>query len=159
MAFEHWAKEYRGDLGIALSDVIGLKYFLHDFDMYFSKLFDGTRQDSGDPYEYGRALIRHYEQMGIDPMTKSIVFSDGLDIPKAIDLAKYFDGKIKHSYGIGTNLTNDFGFKPLQLVLKMITCNGQPVAKQSDTSGKSMCTDKGYMRYLMDTFDRRISNG
>ena len=158
MALEHWAQEYRGDLGIALSDVIGLKYFLHDFDMYFSKLFDGTRQDSGDPYEYGRALIRHYENMGIDPKSKTIVFSDGLTIAKAIDLARYFDGKIKHSYGIGTNLTKDFGFKPLQLVLKMIVCNGQPVAKNSDTPGKSMCTDQGYMQYLMSTFDRRISH-
>lgn len=156
MAFENWAKEYCGDLGIALSDVVGLKYFLHDFDMYFSKLFDGTRHDSGDPFEYGDAIIKHYKSMNIDPMTKTIVFSDGLDVPKAIELAKYFNNRIKFSFGIGTNLTNDFGFKPLQLVLKMTSCNGSPVAKISDSPGKTMCNDDEYLRYLVDTFNRRL---
>ena len=158
MALENWAKEYRGALGIALSDVIGLKYFLHDFDMYFAKLFDGTRQDSGNPFEYGDALINHYKSMNIDPMTKTIVFSDGLNIPKATELAKYFNGKIKFSFGIGTDLTNDFGFKPLQNVIKMVSCNGNPVAKLSDSPGKTMCPDGGYVRYLTDVFNKRIQN-
>jgi len=157
IALENWAKEYRGDLGIALSDTIGLKHFLHDFDMYFSKLFDGTRQDSGDPYEYGDALIKHYENMNIDPKTKTVVFSDGLDFKKAADLARYFNGRIKTSFGIGTNLTNDFGPKALQIVLKMTRCNGQPVAKLSDTPEKGMCTDQGYVGYLKDVFNRRIA--
>ena len=157
MALENWAKEYRGDLGIALSDVIGLKAFLHDFDMYFSKLFDGTRQDSGDPYEYGHAMIDHYKRMSIDPMTKSLVFSDGLTIAKAMEIAKHFDKKIKHSYGIGTHLTNDFDFKALQIVLKMTRCNGNPVAKVSDSPGKGMCTDNSYVKYLKQVFDRRIA--
>jgi nicotinate phosphoribosyltransferase len=157
MALENWAKEYRGDLGIALSDVIGLKYFLHDFDKYFSKLFDGTRQDSGNPYEYGHALIRHYESMGIDPKTKTIVFSDGLDFMKAVELAKTFSGAINVSFGIGTHITNDFDFKALQLVLKMVRCNGQAVAKLSDSPGKGMCTDQRYVDYVRMTFDNRIS--
>lgn len=156
MALENWAKEYRGDLGIALSDVIGLKYFLHDFDMYFSKLFDGTRQDSGDPYEYGHAMIKHYKNMGIDPRTKTIVFSDGLDFIKAAELAKSFSESIKVSFGIGTHVTNDFDFKALQIVLKMVSCNGNPVAKISDTPAKGMCTDQGYVDYLQRTFDRRL---
>jgi len=159
MALENWAKEYRGDLGTALSDVIGLKYFLHDFDLFFSKLFDGTRQDSGDPFEYGFSMIKHYENMGIDPMTKTIVFSDGLDFTKAIDLLKTFHNKIKVSlFGIGTHITNDFDFKALQIVLKMTRCNNQPVAKKSDSPGKGMCTDENYVHYLQRTFDQRLLN-
>ena len=156
MALENWAKEYRGDLGIALSDVIGLKYFLHDFDKYFSKLFDGTRQDSGNPYEYGHAMVKHYENMGIDPKTKTIVFSDGLDFMKAIELAKTFNSAINVSFGIGTHITNDFDFKALQLVLKMTRCNSQAVAKLSDDPGKGMCTDQRYVDYIRTTFDKRI---
>jgi len=157
MAFENWAKEYRGDLGIALSDVIGLKYFLYDFDMYFSKLFDGTRHDSGDPYTYANALIHHYKSMNIDPKTKSVVFSDGLDFETAIKLYKTFYDQIGVSFGIGTYITNDFDYKALQIVLKMIMCNGRPVAKKSDSPGKGMCTDHLYMDYLERAFDKRIS--
>jgi len=157
MAFETWAKEYRGDLGIALSDVIGLKYFLHDFDMFFSKLFDGVRQDSGDPVYFANKMIDHYKSMQIDPLTKSIVFSDGLDFKKAIILWNLFKNRIKVSFGIGTNFTNDFDYKSPQIVLKMVRCNGQPVAKLSDTPEKGMCTDQGYLNYLKTVFDRRIS--
>jgi len=156
MAFDHWSREYRGDLGIALSDVIGLKYFVHDFDPFFAKLFDGVRHDSGDPYEFALTMIRLYESMGIDPMTKTIVFSDGLDFQKAIDLAGAYSRKIKCSFGVGTNFTNDFDFKALQIVLKMISCNGNPVAKLSDSPGKGMCTDDSYVRYLKQVFDRRV---
>jgi nicotinate phosphoribosyltransferase len=156
-ALENWAKEYRGDLGIALSDTIGIDYFLRDFDMFFSKLFDGTRQDSGDPYEYGHKLIKHYESMNIDPKTKTIVFSDGLTIEKAIDIFKRFHNEIKVSFGIGTHITNDFDFRALQLVLKMTKCNGQPVAKLSDSPGKSMCTDQRYMDYLKSVFDKKLN--
>jgi nicotinate phosphoribosyltransferase len=157
MALENWAKEYRGDLGIALSDVIGLKYFLYDFDMYLAKLFDGTRQDSGDPFQYAEKMIKHYGSMKIDPRTKTIVFSDGLDFKKALELYKRFRDRIGVSFGIGTHITNDFDFKALQIVLKMTKCNGQPVAKLSDTPGKSMCNDEGYKDYVKSTFDRRIS--
>jgi len=157
MAFEHWAKEYRGDLGIALSDVICMKAFLYDFDMYFAKLFDGTRHDSGDPYQYGEQMIKHYNSMKIAPTTKTIVFSDGLTISDALNLAKYFHKRIKNSAGIGTHITNDFPeFKALQLVLKMVTCNGRPVAKISNTTGKTMSNDDGYVQYLKDTFNKRV---
>jgi nicotinate phosphoribosyltransferase len=156
MALENWAKEYRGDLGIALSDVIGLKYFLHDFDKYFSKLFDGTRQDSGDPHIYANNMIKHYESMGIDPKTKTIVFSDGLTIKKAIEIWELYHNKINVSFGIGTHITNDFDFKALQLVLKMTKCNGQTVAKLSDDPDKGMCTDQGYVDYLRTVFASRV---
>lgn len=159
MALENWAKEYRGDLGIALSDVIGLKAFLHDFDIYFSKLFDGSRQDSGDPYGYGEAMIKHYGSMSIDPITKNIVFSDKLNFREALDLDKCFSERIKTSYGIGTFITNDFDFKALQIVLKMIRCNGQPVAKISDSPGKSMCPDQEYEEYVKKVFSKRCKGG
>jgi len=156
-AFENWAKEYRGDLGIALSDVIGLKYFLHDFDMLFSKLFDGTRHDSGDPYTYASAMIKHYESMNIDPLTKTIVFSDGLNFEEAITLWHTYHNIIKISAGIGTNITNDFDYRAVQIVLKMTKCNGQPVAKISDSPKKGMCTDQAYVDYVQKTFNNRIA--
>jgi len=152
-ALEVWAKEYRGDLGIALSDVVGFKAFLNDFDKYFAKLFDGCRQDSGDPIWWGEELINHYESLGIDPLTKSAVFSDGLDFKKANDIQNHFENRIKTSFGIGTFLTNNCGFKPLQIVLKMIECNGKPVAKVSDSPGKGMCSDSSYLTYLKQTFN------
>jgi len=155
MAFENWAKEYRGDLGIALSDTVGLGAFLCDFDMYFAKLFDGTRQDSGNPYVYAEKLIKHYQDMNIDPKTKTIVFSDGETIESAIKIWKQYAHRIGVSFGIGTHLTNDFNYKALQIVLKMIKCNGQPVAKLSDSPGKYMCEDEDYTAYLRSVFDRR----
>ena len=156
MMMENWAHEYRGDLGIALSDVIGLKYFLYDFDKYFSKLFDGSRQDSGDPDVYANALVNHYKSLAIDPKTKNIVFSDGLNIDKIIKIFDNWYDKIGSTFLIGTNLTNDFDFNPIQIVLKMIRCNGRPVAKKSDSPGKTMCNDQSYLNYLGTAFDRRI---
>ena len=108
-AFEMWAKEYRGDLGIALSDVYGMKPFLLDFDMYFCKLFDGARHDSGDPFEWGEHLIEHYRKNRCDPKTKTLIFSDMLDFPKVISLYNAFHGRIRLGFGIGTNLVNDLG--------------------------------------------------
>ncbi|OHD10816.1 MAG: nicotinate phosphoribosyltransferase [Spirochaetes bacterium GWD1_27_9] len=149
---ENWVSEYRGDLGIALSDVVGMEAFLRDFDLYFTKLFDGARHDSGDPYLWCDKLIEHYHSLGIDPSKKSAVFSDGLTFPLAINLAKKYKGKINTSFGIGTNLTNDVGLDALQIVIKMTKCNGQPVAKISDSSGKGMCEDDGYLNYLKQVF-------
>ncbi|MDN7177871.1 nicotinate phosphoribosyltransferase [Caballeronia sp. SEWSISQ10-4 2] len=151
--FEMWAKEYRGDLGIALSDVYGMKAFLNDFDMYFCKLFDGARHDSGDPFDWGERLIRHYEQNRCDPRTKVLVFSDALDIPKVLRLYERFRGRCQLAFGVGTNLTNDLGYQPLQIVMKMVRCNGQPVAKLSDSPGKNMCEDQAYLAYLRQVFD------
>jgi nicotinate phosphoribosyltransferase len=151
--FEMWAKEYRGDLGIALSDVYGMKAFLNDFDMYFCKLFDGARHDSGDPFDWGERLIRHYEENRCDPRTKVLVFSDALDIPKVLRLYERFHGRCQLAFGVGTNLTNDLGYQPLQIVIKMVRCNGQPVAKLSDSPGKNMCDDQAYLAYLRQVFD------
>ena len=150
--FEMWAKEYRGDLGIALSDVYGMDAFLNDFDMYFCKLFDGARHDSGDPFEWGERMLRHYEANRCDPRTKVLVFSDALDIPKVMQLYERFRNRCKLAFGVGTNLTNDLGYVPLQIVIKMVRCNGQPVAKLSDSPGKSMCDDRAYLAYLRQVF-------
>ncbi|MBT2117919.1 nicotinate phosphoribosyltransferase [Dyella sp. LX-66] len=152
-ALETWAKEYRGDLGIALSDVYGLNAFLRDFDMYFCKLFDGTRHDSGDPFAWGERVLAHYRANRVDPSSKVLVFSDGLDIPKVMQLYQHFRGRCLLAFGVGTNLTNDVGPTPLNIVIKMIRCNGQPVAKLSDSPGKNMCEDKAYVAYLRQVFD------
>lgn len=152
-ALENWVQEYRGDLGIALSDTLGMDAFLKDFDLFYVKLFDGARHDSGDPYIWCRKLINHYQSLGVDPQTKTAVFSDGLDFDKAITLYNTFHELINVSFGIGTYLTNDTGTKALQIVIKMTECNGQPVAKISDSPGKLMCKDKDYLKYLMKVFD------
>jgi len=151
-AFNMWAREYRGDLGIALSDVCGMDAFLRDFDLFFCKLFDGVRHDSGDPFEWGEKMIAHYQKMRIDPRTKTLVFSDGLNMPVAIRLYEHFKGRAQTSFGIGTNLTNDLGYEALQIVIKMTRCNGQPVAKISDEPSKSMDYDPSYVKYLREVF-------
>ena len=151
--FEVWAKEYRGDLGIALSDVYGMSAFLRDFDLYFCKLFDGARHDSGDPFQWGERMIGHYVENRVDPKTKILIFSDGLTVPRTIELYRQFRGRCQLAFGIGTNLTNDLGYEPLQIVIKMVRCNGQPVAKLSDTPSKNMCDDEKYLAYLRQVFD------
>ncbi len=151
--FETWAREYRGDLGIALSDVYGIEPFLRDFDMYFCKLFDGARHDSGDPFSWGERMIEHYKHNRVDPLTKTLIFSDGLTVPRTIELFQRFRGRCQLAFGIGTNLTNDLGYEPLQIVIKMVECNGQPVAKLSDTPSKNMCDDANYLAYLRQVFD------
>ena len=151
--FETWAREYRGDLGIALSDVYGIEPFLRDFDMYFCKLFDGARHDSGDPFTWGERMIEHYKSNRVDPLTKTLIFSDGLTVPRTIELYQRFRGRCQLAFGIGTNLTNDLGYEPLQIVIKMVECNGQPVAKLSDTPSKNMCEDANYLAYLRQVFD------
>jgi nicotinate phosphoribosyltransferase len=151
--FENWAREYRGDLGIALSDVYGMSAFLRDFDLYFCKLFDGARHDSGDPFQWGERMLAHYAANRVDPLTKTLIFSDSLTVPRTIELYQQFRGRCQLAFGIGTNLTNDLGYEPLQIVIKMITCNGQPVAKLSDTPSKNMCEDEKYLAYLRQVFE------
>ena len=151
--FEMWAKEYRGDLGIALSDVYGMSAFLRDFDLYFCKLFDGARHDSGDPFAWGERLLDHYRKNRVDPHTKTLIFSDALTVPRTIELFRRFHGRCQLAFGIGTNLTNDLGYEPLQIVIKMTRCNGQPVAKLSDAPGKGMCDDEKYLAYLRQVFE------
>jgi nicotinate phosphoribosyltransferase len=151
-AFQMWADEYRGRLGIALSDTLGMNAFFRDFDLYFSKLFDGVRHDSGDPFLWCNKLIRHYKEKGINPRLKTAVFSDGLTPAKAMKINDAFSDHINCSFGIGTNLTNDMGFTPANIVIKMTKCDGRPVAKISDSSGKQMCTDEEYVKYLASVF-------
>jgi len=151
---QKWVDEYRGDLGIALTDTINLNAFLKDFDNYFAKLYDGVRHDSGDPFLFGRKIIEHYQKLGIDPRTKTIVFSDGLNFDLVMKLFEEFSDQIKVSFGIGTNLTHDFSdIGPLSIVIKMQQCNGQPVAKISDSPGKIMCQDEQYLNYLKRVFE------
>jgi nicotinate phosphoribosyltransferase len=152
-AFESWAREYRGDLGIALSDVYGMSAFLRDFDLYFCKLFDGARHDSGDPFHWGERMLDHYIHNRVDPLTKTLIFSDGLTVPRTIELYQRFKDRCRLAFGIGTNLTNDLGYEPLQIVIKMVRCNGQPVAKLSDTPSKNMCEDERYLAYLRQVFE------
>jgi nicotinate phosphoribosyltransferase len=151
-ALEGWVQEYRGDLGIALTDVVGMDAFLNDFDLYFAKLFDGLRHDSGDPAAWGEKALAHYEKLRIDARTRRLVFSDSLDLPRAIDLYGRFKGRVLTSFGIGTNLTNDTPLAPLNLVMKVVICNGQPVAKLSDAPGKTLCTDQAFVTYLKQVF-------
>ncbi|MCG8285206.1 nicotinate phosphoribosyltransferase [Acinetobacter seifertii] len=151
-ALETWVQEYRGDLGIALTDVVGMDAFLRDFDLYFAKLFDGLRHDSGDPYEWGDKAYAHYRKLKIDTKTKMLTFSDGLNLPKAWELHQYFKDRFQVSFGIGTNLTNDMGQTALNIVLKLVECNGQSVAKISDSPGKTMTDNDTFLAYLRQVF-------
>lgn len=146
MAMEHWVREYRGDLGIALTDTLTTEVFLRSFDKFYAKLFDGVRQDSGDPIEAGEKYIAHYQRLGIDPASKLIVFSDSLNTQKAIALTKHFEGRIKTTMGIGTFLTNDVGHPAPNHVIKlvMLDCGNGPVPllKLSDDLGKISGNDQ-----------------
>ena len=155
-ALEDWVQEFRGDLGIALTDVVGMDAFLADFDLYFAKLFDGLRHDSGDPVEWGEKALAHYAKLRIDPRTKRLVFSDALTLEKALALYRHFAGRVQTGFGIGTSLTNDLGLTPLNIVMKLITCNGQPVAKISDSPGKTLCDDRTFLTYLEEVFARLV---
>lgn len=148
-AFRIWMEEYRGQWGIALSDTLGDDKFFKDFTLDFAKAYDGVRHDSGDPFAYGERIIKMYQGYGIDPAQKRIVFSDSLDIPKAIALHKHFGGRIQTSFGIGTNLTNDMGLPVPQIVIKPIAANGQPVIKLSADPGKTMCHDPIFKEYAL----------
>ena len=157
-ALEDWVQEYRGDLGIALSDVVGMDAFLADFDLYFAKLFDGLRHDSGDPVAWGEKALAHYQSLRIDANTKRLVFSDGLDIPTALRLYRHFADRTQLGFGIGTNLSNDVGLEPLNIVMKITRANGQPVAKLSDTPGKTLCHDETYLAYLRQVFNVGVAS-
>lgn len=151
---QKWMDVYQGRLGIALTDVVGFDAFLNDFGLYFARFFDGCRHDSGDPFIWGEKLIHHYESLEISPTDKTAVFSDGVTFDLMFRLIERFKHRIKLSFGIGTNLVNDFGefFKTLQMVMKLIECNGNPVAKISDSPGKGMCESDRHMRNVRETF-------
>lgn len=151
-ALEAWVQEYRGDLGIALTDVVGMDAFLADFDLYFAKLFDGLRHDSGDPVAWGEKALGHYARLRVDAHTKRLVFSDSLNLPLAFELYRRFADRTQLGFGIGTNLTNDMGGPTLHIVMKLTQCNGQPVAKLSDSPGKVLCDDQTFLAYLKQVF-------
>lgn len=137
-ALDLWDDVYRGDLGIALTDTYGTEAFFRDFDKRLARLYDGVRQDSGDPFAFVDRVVAHYESLRIDPTTKTIVFSDALDVDKAIRLAEACRGRIRCSFGIGTHFTNDFPGSPaLNVVMKLKSVDGMPVVKLGDDPGKS----------------------
>ena len=156
-ALEGWVREYRGRLGVALTDCYSMDAFCRDFaDPFFGKLYDGLRHDSGSPYAWGEKALEMYRQMGIDPQSKTLVFSDGLSFPQMLDIYRYFIARSKVTFGIGTNLTNDVGHVPLNIVIKLVSANGRPVAKISDEPGKSMCEDPDYLRYLASVYNIQL---
>lgn len=151
-ALDAWVKEYTGDLGIALTDVIGMDAFLRDFNLYYTKLFDGLRHDSGNPFEWADKALGHYDRMRVNAKDKLLVFSDGLSFDKALALKAHVDNRAKVAFGIGTYLTNDTGVPAMDVVMKMVRCNDQDVAKLSDSPGKTMCQNPGYVDYLRSVF-------
>jgi nicotinate phosphoribosyltransferase len=153
-ALAAWLDEYPEHLGIALTDCITMDAFLRDFGPEFAHHYKGLRHDSGDPVEWGEKAIAHYQKLGIDPLSKVLVFSDNLDLAKAVDLYRHFSARVNLSFGIGTRLTCDIPqVKPLNIVIKLVECNGKPVAKLSDSPGKTICHDKAFVRALREAFD------
>jgi nicotinate phosphoribosyltransferase len=141
ISLDKWVEVYKGALGIALTDTFTTKNFWKNFDPFHAKLFDGVRHDSGDPFKFGEDTIAHYESLGIDPMSKNIIFSDGLNVDKAIEIQERFHGRIKLSFGIGTHFTNDVGPKSLNMVIKLtgvkVDDRWVPAIKLSDDEGKN----------------------
>ena len=156
-AMEDWYDEYRGDNGTALTDTVTTDLFLLDFNRAMVNNYTGVRHDSGDPFEWGEKMIAHYKKYGVDPRTKLLLFSDGLDFDRAQQLYDYFKERVKVSFGIGTFCSNDTCEEPLNIVIKLQTVNGRPVAKVSDTPGKAMCRDREYLEYLKGSIAFRLA--
>lgn len=153
-ALQAWLDEYPDQLGIALTDCITMDAFLRDFGPQFAQRYQGLRHDSGDPFAWGTKAIAHYRALGIDPMSKTLVFSDNLDLDKALALYRHFYQHINLVFGIGTRLTCDIpGVKPLNIVIKLVECKGKPVAKLSDSPGKTICQDQAFVKALRKAFD------
>ena len=157
-ALNAWVKEYGVLNGTALTDTITTDCFLRDFRLTFATLFSGVRHDSGDPYVWGDKMLDHYRKLGIDPLSKTLLFSDSLDFEKATKICRYFKDKCKVAFGIGTYLSNDTSIRALNIVMKVTKCNGQDVAKISDVEGKSMCQNQDYVDYLLRSIDWRMNN-
>ena len=157
-AMDAWVKEYGILNGTALTDTISTDCFLRDFRLTFSTLFSGVRHDSGDPVEWGEKMIKHYNSLGIDPTTKTLLFSDSLNFQKATMIENHFRGRTKVAFGIGTYLSNDTDYPALNIVMKTTNCNGMDVAKISDAEGKSMCKNTQYVEYLKRCISWRLEN-
>ena len=156
-AMKDWYNEYKGDNGTALTDTVTTDLFLLDFDRSMANNFTGVRHDSGDPYEWGEKIIKHYEKYGIDPKTKTLLFSDSLNFDKAQAIYDYFSSRTKVSFGIGTFVSNDTCVDPLNIVIKLQYVNDNPVAKLSDVTGKTMCHDPSYEEYLRNAVAFRLN--
>lgn len=157
-ALDAWVKEYGILNGIALTDTITTECFKKDFRMTYATLFSGVRHDSGDPFAWGDGMIEHYKSLGIDPKTKTLLFSDSLNFKKADALYRYFKDKAKPAFGIGTYIANDSCYDPLNIVMKVTYCNGMDVAKLSDADGKCMCKNPDYVEYLRRSIDWRMTH-
>ena len=157
-ALRAWVNEYGVLNGTALTDAITTDCFLKDFDLTYSTLFSGVRHDSGDPIEWGEKMIKHYESLGIDPKTKTLLFSDSLNFERADNIFRHFNGRTKVAFGIGTYIANDTDVPALNIVMKTTACNGQDVAKISDTPGKGMCKNPEYVDYLQRAINWRMNN-
>lgn len=157
-ALDAWVKEYGILNGIALTDTITTDCFMRDFQLTYATLFSGVRHDSGDPYEWGDKMIAHYNSLGINPRTKTLLFSDSLDFERATALYDYFKDKAKVAFGIGTFISNDTDEEALNIVMKTTKCNGMDVAKISDVAGKGMCKNPDYVDYLNRCIDYRMKN-
>lgn len=157
-ALDAWVKEYGVLNGIALTDTITTDCFLRDFQLTYATLFSGVRHDSGDPIEWGEKMISHYQELGLDPITKTLLFSDSLNFEKADEIFRHFNGRAKVAFGIGTYLSNDTCVEPLNIVMKTTKVNGQDVAKLSDVSGKGMCKNQEYVDYLRRCIDWRMNH-
>lgn len=157
-ALDAWVKEYGILNGIALTDTITTDCFLRDFQLTYATLFSGVRHDSGDPYEWGEKMIAHYKKLGIDPRTKTLLFSDSLDFEKATQIYDHFKDKVQVAFGIGTFISNDTNVPALNIVMKTTKCNGMDVAKISDIVGKGMCKNPDYVDYLNRCIEYRMNN-
>ena len=153
-----WIKEYGVLNGIALTDTITTDCFLKDFNLTYATLYSGVRHDSGCPYEFGEKMIKHYEKLGINPKTKVLLFSDGLDFDKSDKLFMAFHNRIGIAFGIGTFLSNDTCVPALNIVMKPVKCNGLDIAKVSDTPGKGMCKNQEYVDYLKRCINWRMEH-
>lgn len=154
VALQAWLDEYPEQLGIALTDCIAMDAFLRDFSLPFAERYQGLRHDSGDPVAWGEKAIAHYQKLNIDPLSKTLVFSDNLDLNKAVMLYRHFTQRINVAFGIGTQLTCDIpSVNPLNIVIKLVECNGKPVAKLSDSPGKTICQDPAFIQELRQAFD------
>ncbi|MBP3204875.1 MAG: nicotinate phosphoribosyltransferase [Lachnospiraceae bacterium] len=157
-ALEAWVEEYGVLNGTALTDTITTDCFLRDFKLTYATLFSGVRHDSGDPMEWGDKILAHYKALGIDGTTKTLLFSDSLDFKRADEIYRYFEGRAKVAFGIGTYISNDTDVDPLNIVMKTTVCNRQDVAKLSDVAGKGMCKNPDYVHYLQRCIDWRMNH-
>ena len=158
-AMESWTQIYGVLNGIFLTDTITDKMCRMDMDFKYASSFKGVRNDSGDPIEWGENWIKHYEKLGIDPKTKTLLFSNSLDFKRADEIYRHFAGRVNVAFGIGTYLSNDTFVNPFNIVMKMTTCNGHPVAKISDDAGKGMCKSEEFVNFLMKAIDWKATHG